>query len=74
MVALESDTDALAPGDRAPTFELPAADAETYALADFEAHDALLVVFTCNHCPYAQAKYDAMAAIDDEYESVAVIG
>ena len=74
MVALESDTDALEPGDRAPTFELPAADGETYALADFEAHAALLVVFTCNHCPYAQAKYDAMNVIDDEYESVAVIG
>ena len=74
MVALESDTDALQPGDRAPTFELPAADGGTYALADFEDHDALLVVFTCNHCPYARAAYDAMNAIAGDYGSVAVVG
>ena len=74
MVALVSDTDALDPGDRAPSFELPAADGETYALADFLDHDAVVVVFTCNHCPYAQAKYGAMNGIAADYGSVAVVG
>jgi peroxiredoxin len=74
MVALDSEPDAVAPGDRAPPFELPATDGETYALSDFDDHDALLVVFTCNHCPYAQAKYHAMNAIAADYESVAVVG
>src|SRR5206468_817191 len=42
-------------GTRAPDFALPGADGKTYNLADFEGAKALLVVFTCNHCPYAQA-------------------
>ena len=74
MVALDSDPDAIEPGERAPPFELPGTDGETFALADFDDHGALLVVFTCNHCPYARAAYDAMNAIADDYGSVAVVG
>ena len=73
MVALESETDALEPGDRAPDFELRDTGGETYSLSDFDDHDALLVVFTCNHCPYARAKFGAMNDITDEYEAVAVV-
>jgi peroxiredoxin len=58
MVLQESDS-ALATGDPAPDFELPGVDGETYTLDSFET-DALLVVFTCNHCPYAQAKFDLL--------------
>ena len=74
MVALDSDPDAIEPGERAPPFELPGTDGKTYALSDFDDHGALLVVFTCNHCPYARAAYDAMNAIADDYGSVAVVG
>jgi peroxiredoxin len=74
MVALESESDELDHGDRAPDFELEATDGESYSLDDFDDHDALLVVFTCNHCPYAQAKFGAMNDIADEYEDVAVVG
>ena len=74
MVALDSEPDALRRGDAAPDFELEATDGETYSPADFADREALLVVFTCNHCPYAQAKYDAMNAIADDYPEVAVVG
>ncbi|WP_254840237.1 thioredoxin family protein [Natronomonas marina] len=74
MVALESESDRLERGDRPPDFDLPGTDGETYSLEDFEEYDALLVVFTCNHCPYAQAKFGAMNAIADDYEEVAVVG
>jgi peroxiredoxin len=41
-------------GDKAPAFAaLPAADGKTYASADFAKAKVLLVVFTCNSCPYA---------------------
>ncbi|MEZ4863803.1 MAG: thioredoxin family protein [Caldilineaceae bacterium] len=39
-------------GDKAPDFELPATDGNTYQLADFADADTLVVFFTCNHCPY----------------------
>jgi AhpC/TSA family. len=54
MVALDSQT-VLERGDEAPAFELPGTDGESYSLADFADGTALLLVFTCNHCPYAEA-------------------
>jgi peroxiredoxin len=60
--------------DEAPNFELPGTDGETYTLDSFTDHDALLVVFTCNHCPYAKAKEDALNAIAADYDDVAVVG
>ena len=42
----------LALGASAPDFSLPATDGKTYSLADFKDAKALVVFFTCNHCPY----------------------
>ena len=39
-------------GDKAPDFNLPATDGKTYQLADFGDAKALVLFFTCNHCPY----------------------
>jgi peroxiredoxin len=38
-------------GASAPNFSLPATDGKTYSLADFADAKALVVSFTCNHCP-----------------------
>lgn len=73
MALQKSDSD-LAHGDSAPDFELPGADGRTYGLADLADHEALLVVFTCNHCPYAKAKIEPLNAIAREYDDVAVVG
>jgi peroxiredoxin len=73
MVAAES-TQQLELGDTAPPFELPGTDGETYTLERFADHDALLLVFTCNHCPYAEAKEPTLNAIADDYDEVAVVG
>lgn len=72
MVAMESDSE-LDRGDTAPDFELPGTDGETHALGDFGT-DALLVVFTCNHCPYAKAKFDLLNDLAAEYDDLAVVG
>ncbi|MBF2754643.1 MAG: thioredoxin family protein [Gammaproteobacteria bacterium AqS3] len=42
----------LEPGASAPDFSLPATDGRTYSLADFSGAPALVIFFTCNHCPY----------------------
>ncbi len=42
-------------GDAAPDFELPGVDDRSYRLADFAESPVLMVIFTCNHCPTAQA-------------------
>ena len=73
MVAMDSQ-DVLEQGDEAPDFELRGTDESTYTLADFADAKALLIVFTCNHCPYAKAKFDEMNRLATEYEEVAVVG
>jgi peroxiredoxin len=64
----------LAVGDTAPDFELPGTDGETYSPASFEDREALLLVFTCNHCPYAKAKFDVLNGLAADYDEVAVVG
>ena len=71
---MESDSDTLTRGDAAPAFELPGTDGETYTLDYFADNRALLLVFTCNHCPYAKAKEPALNAIAADYDDVAVVG
>jgi peroxiredoxin len=42
-------------GSAAPDFALPGVDGKTHRLADCAAAKVLVIVFTCNHCPTAQA-------------------
>ncbi|MCF2208287.1 thioredoxin family protein [Halobacterium salinarum] len=73
MVQLDSEPE-LEVGAPAPGFSLPGADGETHSLASFTDVDAVVVVFTCNHCPYAKAKVDTLNAIAADYDRVAVVG
>jgi len=65
----------LAIGDAAPDFSLPGVDGKTYSLADFAASKILLVVFTSNHCPTAQAYEERLKKIVADYKpkGVAVV-
>ena len=45
-------------GAAAPSFNLPGVDGENHRLSDYDDAKLLLVLFTCNHCPTAQA-YEA---------------
>lgn len=38
--------------EKAPSFDLPATDGQTYTLDDFNQAHVLVIFFTCNHCPY----------------------
>jgi thiol-disulfide isomerase/thioredoxin len=57
----------LEPGAKAPDFSLPGVDGKTYTLANFADKDALAVLFTCNHCPTAQAYEDRVKQIGADY-------
>jgi len=74
MTALDSEREAIERAEAAPLFELPGTDGETHALADFDDHEAVLVVFTCNHCPYAKAKFGPLNELAAEYDDLAVVG
>lgn len=63
-------------GTKAPDFDLPATDGRNYSLASFADARSLVVVFTCNHCPYAQAAWPLLVKLADEYRNkgIAFVG
>jgi thiol-disulfide isomerase/thioredoxin len=54
-------------GAQAPDFSLPGVDDKTYHLSDFASSKVLVVVFSCNHCPTAQAYQDRLMDIYNNY-------
>lgn len=54
-------------GDTAPDFELPDTDGRNWSVADSDGANATVVVFTCNHCPYARAWHDRLADAARDY-------
>ena len=65
--AIAQDYPTLTPGSAAPDFDLPGVDGRNYRLADFDEAEALLVIFTCNHCPTAQAYEDRIKKLHSDY-------
>ena len=65
----------LALGSPAPDFKLPGADGKTWQLKDFSKAKILAVVFTCNHCPTAQAYEERLKQLVTDYKArgVAVV-
>jgi len=54
-------------GDPAPAFSLPGTDGRTYSLDGLADKPVLVVMFSCNHCPYVQAYEDRLIAIQRDY-------
>jgi peroxiredoxin len=59
-------------GAAAPDFKLPGVDSRTYSLKDFDSARLLVVVFTCNHCPTAQAYEDRIIKLATDYKDKGV--
>ncbi len=53
---------------KAPDFNLPGVDGKKYSLASFKDKPMLVIVFSCNHCPYVQAYEQRMIDIQRDYE------
>ncbi|TMI25310.1 redoxin domain-containing protein [Candidatus Bathyarchaeota archaeon] len=62
----------LALGSPAVDFHLKAVDAKSYSLKDFGDRKALVIVFSCNHCPYVQAYEDRMVRLQRDYSGKGV--
>ncbi|HMI93767.1 MAG TPA: thioredoxin family protein [Polyangiales bacterium] len=57
----------MAVGTAAPAFDLPGVDGRSHSLASFSDARALVVIFTCNHCPYAKAVEERLVALQRDY-------
>jgi len=54
-------------GDKAVPFNLPAIDGVNHSLSEYGGKDAVVVMFSCNHCPYVRAWEDRMVQIQADY-------
>jgi peroxiredoxin len=59
-------------GAQAPDFSLQCVDGKTYTLASFKNSPVLMIVFTCNHCPTAQAYENRIIQITKDYKDKGV--
>jgi peroxiredoxin len=59
-------------GAPAPDFRLPGVDGKEYSLASFKQAKALIVVFSCNHCPAAIGSEDRMIKLVKDYQAKGV--
>ena len=68
---MESEDFKLPIGAMAVEFDLPGVDGKTYMLRYFHNREIIVVVFTCNHCPYAQAYEGRLISLAKEFSKKA---
>ena len=54
-------------GAPAPDFDLPGVDGKKHSLASYKDKPVLVVIFSCNHCPYVKAYEDRLVSIQRDY-------
>jgi peroxiredoxin len=59
-------------GTPAPAFELKGVDGEMHSLDDYADAEAVVVVFTCNHCPTAVQYEDRLVQLQEDYHAKGV--
>jgi peroxiredoxin len=57
------------PGDKAIDFKLKSTEGKLVSLADLKDTKGYIVVFTCNHCPFAVKYEDRINALNKKYAS-----
>ena len=66
-------TDKLKINDKMPAFKnLPGVDGKKYSSEDFADKKSIVVVFSCNHCPYVKAYEERMIAFQKYYDGKGV--
>lgn len=57
------------PGDKATDFKLKSVDGKMYSMSDYKKAKGFIVVFTCNHCPFAKKYEDRINDLAKKYKS-----
>lgn len=69
FVILTSFTEGLKPGDQAINFNLKNVDGKMISLDGIQNNKGVILVFTCNHCPFSKAYEDRIMKLDQKYAS-----
>ncbi len=57
------------PGDKAIDFSLKNIDGKMVSLKDYKDTKGIILIFTCNHCPFAKMYEDRIIALDQKYKA-----
>jgi len=68
-ISAQPQVNTLEIGEKAPGFNLPGVDGQMHSLEDFDQYNILAVIFTCNHCPTAQAYEEKLIDAVDHYKN-----
>ncbi|MBI2421717.1 MAG: redoxin domain-containing protein [Candidatus Hydrogenedentes bacterium] len=71
-LAAEAYPEPLPIGAPAPDFSLPGVDGKDHTLAEYADAKVLVLVFTCNHCPTAQAYEERIQGLARDYRAKGV--
>lgn len=71
-MAIAADVKPLAIRSDAPDFNLPGVDGRNHKLHDYDSAKILVIVFTCNHCPTAQAYESRIKQMYADYKDKGV--
>lgn len=66
-ISVSAFADGYQVGDIASDFKLKNVDGKMVSLADYKDAKGFIVIFTCNHCPYAKAYEDRINALNQKY-------
>ena len=56
-------------GDYATDFKLKNVDGKMVSMSDYKSAKGIIVIFTCNTCPYSKIYEDRIIAINDKYSA-----
>ena len=70
FVALSASAQGYKVGDKVEDFSLKNVDGKMVSLFDMAEQKGVVVIFTCNHCPYSVAYEDRIIALDKKYKSL----
>ncbi|MCB0689235.1 MAG: thioredoxin family protein, partial [Saprospiraceae bacterium] len=68
----EQEVTVLPLGEKAPDFNLPGVDGKFHNLEEYKEAKVLVIIFTCNHCPTAQAYEQRMIDLVNDYQNKGV--
>lgn len=73
--AEQPDVKTLEIGQKAPNFKLKGIDGKNYTLESFKNAKILVIIFTANHCPTAQAYEERIIQLEKDYKdkNVAIV-
>ncbi|MCF8359839.1 MAG: redoxin family protein [Prolixibacteraceae bacterium] len=72
IVREKQEVNTLSIGAKAPAFNLPDENGIFVSIDDFKQAELLVVVFTCNHCPTAQAYEERLINFTSDYKEKGV--